>query len=116
MSENVEKIFRKLTSMGIKNITFFTHQGEPIKTTMDPEKTKRVVNLALGILEQARRILISLSGSSAQLKTLKATTENGTLHLIIGKGHILAYLAPKMLSEEQEKFFEIANKIDALFK
>ncbi|MGQ4891008.1 MAG: hypothetical protein ACP6IP_00815 [Candidatus Njordarchaeia archaeon] len=116
MSDNVENIFKKLLSLGIKNITFFTHEGKSIKSTMDEEKTEKVINLALGILEQAKQIISRLSGSTAPLKTLKATTENGTLHLIIGKNHILAYLASKMVSKELEKFIEVADKIDELFK
>ena len=116
MSADIEKVFEKLKKSGIKEAVLFTKTGQIVKTTVDELKAKNLINLSLQVIEQSGKIIKNVTGSKTSITKLKASTEGGTIHIILGKNHILTFQTDKINDSTQKFFMDIANRIENLFK
>lgn len=112
----LERIFKKLESIGIRSIILFSKEGEIIKSTISSNESSLIVKTIIDVISDSNKVLKNLMDTKTNINQLKVVTDILEINVIIGKKYILAYKSDKPRLEVYNRYLEVARKIDELYK
>ena len=110
----VEDIFKRLMSSGVKEAVLFKKSGEVLKSSVSREKTLEYMGLSKELLDEFKNVLRGLIRTNATISSISIQTENLVIKLINSENTILFFTIREILDEIEENL-DIGKRIDELF-